>query len=390
MEELEPFFRETWAEIDLDAIAHNVNVIRHHWERPLQVMAVVKANGYGHGAIPIAETALKAGASYLGVATLDEALQLRREGISAPILILGIMPAKYVHIAVTNNIAVTVHRADWIEEAEKYYQGNGTLTIHLKVDTGMGRLGARTNEELEQLITFISRCHWAYIEGIFTHFATADGENVSYFNKQYERFLNVLDWLKKCGVEPPLVHCGNTATGLRFPEKTFSMFRLGISMYGLAPSIEMKSYLPVELKEAFTLYSRLVHVKRLSPGESVGYGADYTAKDFEWVGTVPIGYADGWLRYHSSKNGHVLINGKLAPFVGRICMDQCMVKLSEPAPVGEKVTLIGKSAQQTISIDEVAHRLETINYEIPCMISERVPRVYVENGRVVRVDNRIY
>lgn len=383
------FFRDTWAEIDLDAIAHNVAAIRNHWKKQLNVMAVVKANGYGHGAIPIAKTALKAGASYLGVAMLDEALQLRRAGITAPILILGVMPAKYVELAIKHDIAVTVHRADWMREAQRLYRGNKRLTMHLKIDTGMGRIGIRNKEEGEQLISLIKGCEWAYIEGVFTHFATADGEDLSYFNTQYARFNEALSWLKELGVEPPIVHCGNTATGLRFPEKTFSMFRLGISMYGLVPDLSMKPYLPVELKEAFTLHSRLVHVKQLSPGESVGYGASYHTDDFEWIGTIPIGYADGWLRYHSSKGGYVLIDGKRAPFVGRICMDQSMVRLDESVKVGEKVTLIGKNGQETITIDEVAERLETINYEIPCMISERVPRLYFENGQLVEVVNPI-
>jgi alanine racemase len=191
-----------------------------------------------------------------------------------------------------------------------------------------------------------------------------------------EATIPMLEWLKEMELKVPIIHCGNSATSLRYPEKVFNMFRLGISMYGLTPSPEIKDQLPVRLKPAFSLKTRLVQVKQMDEGEAISYGATYRTSGREWIGTLPIGYADGWLRYHSEAKGEVLVSGKRAPFVGRICMDQCMIKLPEEVPVGTIVTLIGKDSLDEVSMDEIATRLQTINYEIPCIITRRVPRVY--------------
>ncbi|WP_227939762.1 alanine racemase [Alkalihalobacillus deserti] len=374
------FYRDTWAEIDLTAVSQNVKAISSlYHDKDMNVMAVVKANGYGHGAVEVAKKALSSGATYLAVALLDEAILLREADIQAPILVLGRIRPNDVLVAQKNQIIVTVFQVEWLEEAKKQLSPNETIQIHLKFDTGMGRIGIRTREEADALFEFLVKNKQQFeVNGVFTHYATADELDISYVNKQHKQFLTMLDWLKEWQIDVPLIHSGNSAAGLRFPEKNFNVFRLGISMYGLTPSPEITKELPVQLKQAFSLKSRLVQVKELPADETISYGATYRTKETEWIGTIPIGYADGWLRYHSTNGGEVLINGKRAPFVGRICMDQCMVRLPERVETGTLVTLIGEDGSDKITMDEVAKRLGTINYEIPCVIGQRVPRVYLD------------
>lgn len=387
---MKQYYRDTWAEIDLYSIASNVKRIKANFQQEMNVMAIVKANGYGHGAYEVAKTALEAGAAYIGVATLDEAIQLRRDGITAPILVLGICRPDDVMIAVENTITVTVVQKSWIEQAAKHLKDTSSLKIHVKFDTGMGRIGITNKKEGKDVIELIKTHKQFVLEGVFTHFATADELDLTYFHKQYQRFLEVLTWLLEWEVDVKYIHCGNSATGIRFPKKSFNMFRLGISMYGLSPSTEIKESLPVKLEEAFSLHSQIIQVKHVPPNEGISYGKTYVTKDWEWIGTIPIGYADGWYRYHSTAGGHVLVNGKRAPFVGRICMDQCMVRLPEKVDIGTKVTLIGTQGNETISIDEVANRLGTINYEVPCMISYRVPRIFRQGEKIISVKNRVF
>ncbi|GAJ39915.1 alanine racemase [Parageobacillus caldoxylosilyticus NBRC 107762] len=376
------FYRDTWAEIDLDAIYYNVSQLKKLLPDETCIMAVVKANAYGHGDAQVAKTALEAGASYLAVAFLDEALALREKGITAPILVLGASRPSDVHLAAKHKISLTVFQPDWVEQAADLYKGTERVRFHLKMDTGMGRLGVREEAETKRIVELIDGHPYFSLEGVYTHFATADEINTDYFSFQYRRFLQMLEWLP---YKPPMIHCGNSATALRFPDKVFNMVRFGISMYGLSPSPAIKPYLPYELKEAFSLHSRLVHVKKLQPGEKVSYGATYTAETEQWIGTVPIGYADGWLR--KLQNFHVLVNGKKAPIVGRICMDQLMIRLPEPMPVGTKVTLIGRQGDEYISVDDVAQYLGTINYEVPCTVSYRVPRIFFRNKSIMEVRN---
>ncbi|GAE28895.1 alanine racemase [Halalkalibacter hemicellulosilyticus] len=374
------FYRDTWAEIDLRAIRHNMKSVcnlYHNRGRDVKVMAVVKANGYGHGAIEVAKAVLESGAAYLAVALLDEAIELREAGIEAPILVMGRIRPEDVTIAIRYRITVTVFQLEWLQEAKLHIGTDQKLFIHIKIDTGMGRIGVRLKSELLPIVSFISKHPNMELEGVFTHFATADEKNTDYYETQQKRFLNVLKWIKELGVHIPLIHSGNSAAGMRFPDHTFNMFRFGISLYGLTPSLEIKEELPIELKPAFTLKSRLTHVKKLPAGEAISYGATYQTETDEWIGTIPIGYADGWIRKNSTNNGEVLVNGERVPLVGRICMDQCMIHLKGAVEVGTVVTLIGHDHNTSISVDEVAQRLETINYEIVCMIGMRVPRVYI-------------
>ncbi|WP_078429414.1 alanine racemase [Alkalihalobacterium alkalinitrilicum] len=383
------FYRDTWVEVNLDHIRENVRNIKASFKQNMEIMAVVKADGYGHGAIPVAETALEAGASYLAVAILDEALQLRAAHIQAPILVLGAIRPEDIEVAASHDITITVFSAEWLVRAKSLYQGGKKIKFHMKFDTGMGRIGIRDQEEGKAVIEALHDDKRFQLEGIYTHFATADELCDDYFNMQYERFNLIVTMMEKLEVDISIIHCGNSATGLMHPNQAFNMVRLGISMYGLTPSIEIKDRLPVQLKEAFSLHAKLIQVKNVPPGEGISYGITYKTTGWEWIGTIPIGYADGWYRYHSTNGGTVLVNGENVPFVGRICMDQCMVKLPRELPVGTKVTLIGSQGERMISIDEVAGRLSTINYEVPCMVGSRIPRVYIKNHEVYTVKNKL-
>lgn len=369
------FYRDTWVEIDLDAIAFNVSELRKRLHPENKLIAVVKANGYGHGALQIAKTALQSGADSLAVAFLDEAISLRNSGVTAPILVLGASRPKDVMTAIKNQVTLTVYHVNWLEEAQQFLSKDASLTIHFKLDTGMGRIGLRKEQEIQQVEELLVKHSNIVVEGVFTHFATADEKNSSYFENQIQRFKELLSSFSKL---PAIIHCSNSATSLLHPDLQYNAVRLGISMYGLTPSLEIEPDIPYLLKEAFSLRTKLVQVKKLNKGDKVSYGATYEAEEEEWIGTLPIGYADGWLR--KLQGQEVLIDGRRVPIVGRICMDQCMIRLPFYIEPGTEITLIGKQKDEIISVNEIAAKLETINYEVTCMISTRVPRVYKQNG----------
>lgn len=376
------YYRDTWAEVDLDSIKSNVLSFKKHLTPGVDLIAVVKANAYGHGDYLVADTALQAGATSLAVAFLDEALSLRNKGITAPILVLGASRPENAAVAAKNQITLTVFQKEWLQEAKQHLLGNDRLTIHIKIDTGMGRIGVRTKEELTEVEQLILEDGCYQLEGVFTHFATADSLDDTYFKTQLSKFEELVSSLSK---RPKVVHSSNSAAAIRFPQAYFNAVRLGISMYGLTPSPEMERVIPFPLHEAFSLKTKLVHVKKLEEGDKVSYGATYEAVGEEWIGTIPIGYADGWIRRLQGQE--VLVEGIRSPIVGRICMDQCMVRLPHAFPVGTEVTLIGQQGSQMISVNEIAAKLDTINYEVPCLISKRVPRIYIQNGKQVDIVN---
>ncbi|MGG0717833.1 alanine racemase [Robertmurraya massiliosenegalensis] len=384
MESQNQFFRDTWVEVDLDCIKENVKRMKSILPQEVDLVAVVKANGYGHGDVQVAKAAIEGGASYLAVAFLDEALALRKKGIEAPILVLGATKAEYINIAGKNNITLTVFQEEWVREAKERLDENVTITLHLKLDTGMGRIGIREESTLQNIEALIMEDSRIQLEGVFTHFATADSLDLHYFKIQLQRFEELLGVFQ---TKPRMIHVSNSAAALRSIAPYFNGIRFGIAMYGLSPSPVIKDELPFSLKPAFSLRTKLVHVKKLHRGDRVSYGGTYEATEEEWIGTLPIGYADGWLR--KLQGQEVIIDGMRVPIVGRICMDQCMIKLPNAFPVGTTVTLIGLDRGETISIDEIAEKLETINYEISCMISNRVPRVYVKAGKQVGLKNGI-
>ncbi|MFG6121396.1 MULTISPECIES: alanine racemase [Thalassobacillus] len=382
---IETFYRDSWVEINLDAIAHNIKQIRNHIPDNKKIYAVVKANAYGHGDVQVAKKALEAGANALAVSLLDEALRLRDQGITAPILVMGWIRSQDAPIAAANDISVTFFQKEWLQEV-KHQDLPRPLKLHLKWDSGMGRVGIRHHEELTELLTELDDERFS-LEGVFTHFATADEADFAYFEQQRSSYNDMRTLLKEKWQQPVVFHSSNSATSLRFPEQEEDMLRFGISLYGLYPSPVVKEERPIELEPAFSLHSRLVHVKEVKKGDCISYGATYCAEEDEWIGTVPLGYADGWIRQLQGMD--VLIDGKRMPIVGRICMDQFMVKLDRPYEVGEKVTLIGRQKNEEISMDEIAAYLHTINYEIPCIISARVPRIYYENGQLIEVKNSV-
>lgn len=369
-------YRHTWAEVDLDAIGHNIKQMKKRLPEHCGVIAVVKANAYGHGTVDVAEKALASGAKMLAVALLEEALILREAGIRAPILVFGRVLPQDVPVAAKQNITLTCFQAEWVREV-KQLSLTSTLNVHMKWDTGMGRVGLRSEAELKEIVEELRSSTGIKLTGIYTHFATADEADLSYYQRQQDCFEQLLSVFQSNWGKPVVIHTGNSAASTRFPERMYDYIRFGISMYGLYPSDVLKDEREIDLQPAFSLHSRLIHVKQLDPGESISYGATYTTTDYEYIGTIPIGYADGWIRKLQGMD--VLIDGKRMPIVGRITMDQTMIKLDQAYPVGTKVTLIGKQGNNEIEVDEVAAKLETINYEIPCMIAERVPRLYRSN-----------
>lgn len=366
-------FRPTQALINLDAVYANVANLRQHLHSEVHIMAVIKANAYGHGDIQVAETALKAGATMLAVATPEEALHVRKHISNVPILILGAVPVSFAPYAAKYDITLTIFSTEWLERiAESAATFEKTLTVHLKVDSGMGRIGVRTMEQLRDVYEAAMSTQNVLVDGIFTHFATADEEDPTFYEQQLQTFKTFVESLP---VKPRIVHAANTAASLVKQNVQFDAVRFGISMYGLAPSDYVAEHLPYTLQPALSLVTELVHVKQLHAGDSVGYGATYVAQGDEWIGTLPIGYADGMIR--GLANQEVLIGGERAPIVGRICMDQVMIKLPKQFSVGEPVVLIGKQGHEEIFIQEWADRLQTIVYEVPCMLTERIPRVFV-------------
>ncbi|MDQ0352973.1 alanine racemase [Alkalibacillus filiformis] len=370
---VQQFYRDTWAEVDLNAIKYNVKQIKKVYPLPKSVYAVVKANAYGHGDVQVAKAALEAGADKLAVALLDEGLRLRESFPNVPILVLGRIRPSDAQIAADHDLTVTVFQKEWVMEASKHLTSK--LNIHIKFDTGMNRLGIRTKEEAYDVLKELKSTTMV-VTGIYSHLATADENNEPHLAKQFELFKESVKLLQDNVPNKIEVHLGNSAGAMRFPDSMYDAVRFGIGMYGLYPSQLVKLETGIPLKPAFSLMSQLTHVKKINKGDTISYGATYTAEEDEWIGTVPLGYGDGWIR--KLQGFHVLIDGKKYPIVGRICMDQFMVKLDQPKPIDTKVVIIGEYGDETVSTDDVATHLETINYEIPCMINERVPRVYID------------
>lgn len=365
--------RNTYAEVNLQAIYHNVQAMKRQLKKETKMIAVVKANGYGHGAVQVAKTALQAGADYLAVALLEEALELREAGIDAPILVFGYVHPKDAQVAASNRFTLTVYHKEWLEEVKKHLLTE-PLHIHMKIDTGMGRVGLRLEEEIQTFFDVLEGIENVFLTGVYTHFATADDMKMNMFEQQKETFEQLLYYVQKRATERLCVHTSNSAASIREPHDTYQAIRFGVAMYGLYPSEDIYNLHSIQLRRAFSLHSEIIHIKKVKKDSIISYGATYTARDDEWIATLPIGYADGWSR--SLQGFHVLIDGKKCEIVGRICMDQMMIKVDQYYPIGTKATLIGEQKGTEIAIDEVAEYLGTINYEIPCMLTNRIPRRY--------------
>lgn len=384
---IQPFYRDTYVEVNLDAIQHNVREFRRWVGERVNLLVAVKANGYGHGAIPVANAAIEAGANWLAVAFVDEGIELRNAGITVPILVFGYTPPKAIASAIQHNLTLTVYSECILQKVDAEAKAqNQIASIHIKVDTGMGRLGIQPLE----VIPFLHRVkeyQAVYVEGLFTHYATADEADRSYFDLQIERFEQVVKEVEKAGFEIPMIHSSNSAATMEERTEHHQMVRVGVGLYGMYPSDEV-SHSNLKLIPALRLITRVAHLKKVPAGSGISYGKIYTTEQEEWLATLPIGYADGYSRQLSNQ-GFVLLNGIRVPVVGRVCMDQIVVRVDAamPVQVGDEVVVYGAQGTEEISVDEVASWLGTINYEVTCMLQRRIPRVYVSQGEMVEVVN---
>ncbi len=339
-------------------------------------MAVVKANGYGHGMIQIARTAVSVGAAYCGVARVEEAFELRRAGIKVPILIFGHTSSEDIAHAVREDIRLTIFHPEQLEAISGAVRvTDRPARVHVNVDTGMSRLGISPESALD-VLQRLTEAPDVEVEGIYTHFARADEPEEPLTDEQEQVFRKMLDEIDRAGLRPPIVHTANSAATLTRHNSQFNMVRVGIAMYGLEPSVKVP--LPEGFRPALTWKSYLIQVRTFPPGRGISYGHVYKTQTGEKIGVVPVGYGDGYRRLDGNQ---VLIHGRSVPVVGRVCMDLVMVKLDDvpQAKVGDEVVLIGEQGDSRISAEEIATRWGTINYEVTCGITSRVPRIYVQN-----------
>lgn len=375
----------TWAEIDLDAAAYNMNQIRAITNA--KILAVVKADGYGHGCIHMAKTALECGAAYLGVACIDEARQLRRHGISAPILILGYTEREDLPEAVKYDVTVAVYSYENAQTLSRAAQQQGkTAKIHLKIDTGMNRIGLMAQREaaVEEAVK-IAALPCVEVEGIFSHFSCSDEPDNPYTKQQFDRFMAFCAKLEARGIRPDLRHICNSAATILHPEMHLDMVRPGIILYGSYPSDEVRRE-GFSLRPVMSVKAHVTRVETVGKGSIVSYGGTYEAEQDVKIATVPIGYADGYPRILSGK-AHMIAGGERAQIVGRICMDQCMIRLSEgnTVCVEDEVVIIGNQNGLSVQAEQLAKQMESISYELFCMIGKRVPRIYLKGGSICDV-----
>ena len=366
--------RPVWAEINKSALKHNIQNIKSYLAPQTKFCAVVKADGYGHGAVAVAQEAIMNGADYLAVAIIDEALILRLAGLTHPILVLGYTPPAQSSLVVGANLTQTIFNLEQAQALSAVASSHGsTARVHLKIDTGMGRLGV-SPAEAANFAAKISEMPNLFLEGAFTHFAAADTKDKAYTDQQFNEFSKALEAIKDKGISIPIRHCANSAATLDLPKMHLDMVRCGIIIYGLTPSDETTT--PFELRPAMSLKAKIAMIKDVPADTSLSYGRTFVTKGASRIATLPLGYADGWTRMLSDKGTRVMISGQEAPLVGRICMDQCLADVSGLKSVneGDEVLLFGGDS---LPATEVAARLGTINYEIVCMIGKRVPRIYI-------------
>lgn len=382
--------RPTRAEIDLDQIEHNLNELCLLLGPDVAIMAVVKADGYGHGAVEVARTALEAGASSLGVALIDEGAALRRSGIDAPILLLGQTDPADSPLLFEYRLTPAVCDLETARLFSRYFSSRGRRwPVHLKIDTGMGRLGVSPAESME-LISALSRLPGLELEGVFTHLSSADDEaGAAYTAEQLSLFESTLAGAGERGVHPSLCHAANSAAALLYPQSRYNLVRIGIALYGYYPSPWVQQKTSVKLQPAMSLKSKISFLKKVPPQTPLSYGRTYHTTADAVVATVPVGYADGYHRGLSNR-GEVLVRGRRAPVVGCICMDQMLIDVSgiEGAAPGDEVILYGGRGPEKIAVEEVAGLLGTINYELLCSVGPRVPRSYVRHGLAAGRESR--
>jgi alanine racemase len=365
--------RATAAVIDLRAISHNIRKIRKRIGNKRGLMAVVKADGYGHSSVEVSLTALKSGADCLGIAIPEEAKQLRGAGIRCPVLVLGLIQPEEAYKVIDLNLEQTICSLDLAEALNQVASKAGSrVNVHIKVDTGMGRVGVRPRDTIA-LTRKIRRFRNLNLVGIFSHFSSADGGDKTFAEKQIEIFGRRLREIEMLGIKIPKKHMANSAGILDMPQSYFDLVRPGIMIYGLYPSQEVSH--SIELKPAMTLKTKVIFLKWVPPGTAIGYGCTFTTRRRTRVATIPVGYADGYSRLLSF-HGEVLIKGCRASLIGRVCMDMCMIDASHVTNihVGDEVILFGEG----LPVEEIAMKMGTINYEVVCAIGKRVPRIFIQ------------
>ena len=377
------YLKRTWADISLDNLNHNYHALREKIPASCRFLGVVKADAYGHGAVPISRHLVELGAQYLAVSNIEEAVQLRRGGLRGPILILGYTPPFYADDLAAMNLRQEVHSLEYAKRLNERLSGTKRrIRVHLKLDTGMSRLGffaydhPQTVEEIRQ----VAGLEHLLIEGVFTHFPVADsvdGADASFTRTQFERFMRTLDELKAVGVTPEIRHCCNSGASILYPEFALDMIRPGIATYGVLPSTDLRGM--IDLKPVMQLRSTVFQIREFEPNITVSYGRTYCTETPQRIAVVGIGYADGLSR-SLSNNISFLLHGKRVPQVGRICMDMCMVDVSRvpETKVGDVVTIFGEDGGDCIEVDSLASRLGTIPYELLCGINKRIPRIYLD------------
>jgi alanine racemase len=369
-----------WVEIDLDAAKHNIDRIRSLVSRNVGMLLVVKADAYGHGAVRLSRLAVECGVDMLGVATLDEGRELRKAGLTLPILILSPVLPQELEDVLANDLAVAASSYDFVDKASATaVQRGGVCPIHIEIDTGMGRAGIAQAQAVE-MISRMSLLPGIKLDGLFTHFPASDSE-IDFTNDQIRSFTGLVDELKALGIVFRYVHCANSAAILNFPSSHFNLIRPGLLVYGHAPSIVLKDRIDVVPVMAFK--ARLVLVRDMPAGSSVSYGRTYIAPRPITMGVVPVGYGHG-LSHRLSNRGQFLFRQKRVNVIGRVTMDMTMLDLSEfhDAMVGEEVVIFGRQGEAEITADEIARWDETLNYEVLCRISKRVPRIYLRSGKI--------
>jgi alanine racemase len=382
-------FNRSWAEVNLDNIAHNVREIRRITDKKAEIMGVVKADAYGHGVMETAKTLIDNGVTRLAVSMLDEAIQLRQNGISVPILLLSYTDPRRAEEIIQNDVTQTVFSHDLAQAlSEAAVKLDKNVKIHIKIDTGMTRVGFMPGYSAVKDVVRISKLPKIIIEGLFTHFASADETDGSYTYMQFERFMSIVSELNRIGVYIPVKHVCNSAGIIQFPEMHLNMVRPGIIIYGMYPSDEVDKS-RIDLRPAMTLKANIILVKDVEKDSCISYGRIFKTERESRIATLPIGYADGYTRILTGK-GKVLVNGQPVPIVGKICMDQCMIDITDitgDVKVGDEVVLFGRQNGSEIKIEDVAKDIGTINYEVVCIIGKRIPRVYLKDGKVYNVLN---
>ena len=378
--------KRTWAEVNLDNLAHNVASLRKNLPEGCRFLGVVKADAYGHGAVPVAKELERLGAGYLAVSNYEEALQLRRADVKLPILILGYTPPEYAADEAALHITQEVHSIEYGRALNAQLEGTTLqLKVHMKVDTGMSRLGffAYDREETIPELVELNGLNRLEVEGIFMHFAVSDTPSEdAYTRMQYKRFLSVVNALAENGIHPEIVHCCNSGATISYPQFAHDMVRPGIATYGLDPSGDLRGV--ADLKPLMSLKTTIAAIRPFPEGITVSYGRTYRTESERRIAVCTVGYADGLPRKLSGET-YFLLHGKRVNNVGRICMDMCMIDITDvpEAQVGDTVTLIGTDGEETITWDDWADQLGTISYELVCDINKRVPRCYFRGGNLV-------